>query len=250
MPSPPLLDQLEPTSPEEVKKIVMSSKTTSCRLDPMPTSFLKLMLNVLLPLLTQIVNMSFEQGVMPYNLKEAFVISLLKKTGLDPEILKNFRPVSNLPFLSKLIERVSAKRLLDHMDCHQLHELYQSAYKKFHSTETALLRVHSDIVQALDGKKCVLLVLLDLSAAFDTIDHSILLERLKSHIGLSGKAFAWFKSYIHGRKQSVLINDAVSRLWELIFGVPQGSVLGPLLFIIYTSPHGALLCNLGIHYRL
>jgi hypothetical protein len=250
MPSPPLLDQLEPTSPEEVKKIVMSSKTTSCRLDPMPTSFLKLMLNVLLPLLTQIVNMSFEQGVMPYNLKEAFVIPLLKKTGLDPEILKNFRPVSNLPFLSKLIERVSAKRLLDHMDCHQLHELYQSAYKKFHSTETALLRVHSDIVQALDGKKCVLLVLLDLSAAFDTIDHSILLERLKSHIGLSGKAFAWFKSYIHGRKQSVLINDAVSRLWELIFGVPQGSVLGPLLFIIYTSPLGALLRNLGIHYHL
>ena len=249
-PSPPPLDHLKPTTPEEVKKIVMNSKATSCRLDPMPTSFLKLMLNVLLPLFTQIVNMSFDQGVMPCNLKEALVIPLLKKTGLDPEVLKNFRPVSNLPFLSKIIERVSARRLLDHMECHQLHELYQSAYKKFHSTETALLRVHSDIVQAIDDKKCVLLVLLDLSAAFDTIDHGVLLKRLKSHIGLSGKAFDWFKSYLHGRKQSVLISDAVSHIWELIFGVPQGSVLGPLLFIIYTSPLGVLLRNMGIQYHL
>jgi len=250
IPSPPPLDQLKPTCPEEVKKIVMDSKTTSCGLDPIPTSFLKVMLNVLLPVLTQIINMSFEQGVMPADLKEALIIPLLKKLGFDPEILKNFRPISNLPFLSKLIERVSVKRLLDHMDLHHLHELFQSAYKKFHSTETALLRVHSDIMQALDDKKCVLLILLDLSAAFDTIDHEILLERLHSRIGLSGKAFDWFKSYIHNRKQSVLINNTASTIWKLLFGVPQGSVLGPLLFIIYTSPLGDLLRKLGIRYHL
>ena len=228
----------------------MESKTTSCSLDPVPTSFLKLIMNVLLPILTQLINMSFEQGVMPGDLKKALIIPLLKKLGLDPEILKNFRPVSNLPFLSKLIERVSAKRLLDHMNTHHLHELFQSAYKKFHSTETALIRVQSDIHQALDEKKCVILILLDLSAAFDTIDHTILLERLQSHTGICGKAFDWFKSYMQGRKQSVLIDHTASSMWELLFGVPQGSVLGPLLFIIYTSPLGQLLRNLGISYHL
>ena len=207
-------------------------------------------MNVLLPILTQLINMSFEQGVMPGDLKKALIIPLLKKLGLDPEILKNFRPVSNLPFLSKLIECVSAKRLLDHMNLNHLHELFQSAYKKFHSTETALLRVQSDIHQALDEKKCVILILLDLSAAFDTIDHTILLERLQSHTGICGKALAWFKSYMQGRNQSVLINDKASSIWELLFGVPQGSVLGPLLFIIYTSPLGQLLRDLGISYHL
>jgi hypothetical protein len=249
--SPPApLAHLEPTSDEEVRKIVMESKSTTCRLDPIPTSFLKIVINVLVPILTQIINMSFEQGVMPQDLKEALIIPLLKKLGLDVEILKNFRPISNLPFLSKLIERVSAKRLLDHMDLNKLHELFQSAYKKFHSTETALLRVQSDVLQAIDQKKCVILVLLDLSAAFDTIDHKILMERLQSRMGLSGTALNWFQSYILGRIQSVLINGTTSSILELLFGVPQGSVLGPLLFIIYTGPLGDLLRSLGINYHL
>jgi exonuclease III len=247
--APPLIS-LAPTTPEEVKKIVMDSKTTSCSLDPIPTSFLKVLLHVILPILTQIVNMSFDQCLMPPDLKQALIIPLLKKTGLDPEILKHFRPVSNLPYLSKLIERVSAKRLLDHISINNLHEKFQSAYKQFHSTETALLRVHSDILTALDNKKCVLLVLLDLSAAFDTIDHHVLLSRLKSVTGLSGKAYKWFASYLSDRRQSVLIDKYKSTFWELIFGVPQGSVLGPLLFVIYMSPLGDILRSLGIQYHL
>jgi hypothetical protein len=105
-------------------------------------------------------------------------------------------------------------------------------------------------LHALDNKKCVLLVLLDLSAAFDTIDHATLLSRLKDLVGLEGKAFEWFDSYIHGRGQSVQINLSESKLWELLFGVPQGSVLGPLLFIIYTSPLGRILRAMGVQFHL
>ena len=116
------------------------------------------------------------------------------------------------------------------VDLHLPHQLFQSVYKEFHSTETAFLRVHSDIVHPLDGKKCVLLILLDLSDAFNTIDHDILLDRLQSLIGLSGKPYNWFCRHIRGRQQSVVINGIPSTFWELLCGVPQGSVLSPLLF--------------------
>ena len=117
---------------------------TSCSLDPITTSFLKVLLNVLVPILMQIINTSFERGVIPPDLKEAFIIPLLKKIDINKKILKNFRSVFNLPYLSKLIERVSAKRLPEYMDLHLLHQLFQSPYKKFHSMKTALCRVHSD----------------------------------------------------------------------------------------------------------
>ena len=248
-PSPPCLEILTPTTTAEVRKIIMNSKATTCKLDPIPTSLLKILIDVLLPILTIIVNLSFEDASFPLELKKALIIPLLKKLGIDPEIFNNFRPVSNLPYLSKLIERISAIRLLDHMSINNLHEIFQSSYKRFHSTETALLRVQSDILSALDKRQCVLLILLDLSAAFDTIDHSTLLQRLKSSIGLSGKALQWFSSYISCRKQSVLVNGEESRLWDLLYGVPQGSVLGPILFIIYTSPLGKILRSLNVNYH-
>lgn len=248
-PAPPPLDTLTPCTTDEIQKLVMTTKATTCKLDPIPTSFLKIIIDVLLPILTHIINLSFKEGSVPSDLKRALIIPLLKKSGIDPEILKNFRPISNLTYLSKLMERVVAKRLLDHMLINDLHELLQSSYKPLHSTETALLRIQSDILTALDNRKCVLLVMLDLSAAFDTIDHPTLLSRLKSVIGLSGNALKWFSSYISGRFQSVLIKGVESRVWQLLFGVPQGSVLGPLLFIIYTSPLGKILRSLGVEYH-
>jgi len=247
--TPPSLDILDPTTPDEVRKIITESKATSSSLDPIPTPFLKVFIEFLLPILTHIINISFKVGTVPGELKMALIIPLLKKLGLDLEVLKNVRPVSNLPYLSKLLERVAAKRLLHHMGIHGLHELFQSSYKALHSTETALLRIQTDVLTALDNQKCVLLVMLDLSSAFDTIDHSVLLSRLKSTIGLSGKALDWFISYLSNRMQSILINGTRSRLWELLFGVPQGSVLGPILFIIYTSPLGKILKALGVGYH-
>ena len=248
-PVPPVWDDFTNVTPEDVKKIVMNTKATTCQLDPVPTSFLKVLIDVLLPIWTTIANMSFKEGHFPDELKLALILPLLKKIGLDPEIFKHFRPVSNLAYLSKLMERLAASQLLHHIDIKGLHELYQSSYKKFHSTETALLKIQSDILSALDNKKCVLLILLDLSAAFDTIDHSVLLSRLKADIGISGKVFQWFKSYLKGRKQALLIDGVRSALLDLLFGVPQGSVLGPLLFIIYMGPLGKILRNLGISFH-
>ena len=113
---------------------------------------------------------------------------------------------------------------------------FQSAYKKYHSTETALLKVQNDILRDIDKKKVALLLLLDLSAAFDTIDHEILLKRLEKFYKVSGSALKWFRSFLTNRTQSIMINDEVSEPKFLKYGIPQGSVLGPLLFTAYMAP--------------
>ena len=119
---------------------------------------------------------------------------------------------------------------------HHLDEVFQSAYKNFHSTETALVKVQNDILCAMDNNESVILLLLDLSAAFNTVDHSILLSRLQDRFGVKGTVLAWFKSYLTSRKQFVQVNDCNSTQHSLERGLPQGSVLGPLLYVLYASP--------------
>lgn len=126
----------------------------------------------------------------------------------------------------------------------------QSAYREHHSTETALLRVQNDILRAIDSKKEVLLVLLDLSAAFDTIDHDILISRLTTQFGFSGTVLKWFKSYLHNRTQKVVIGNAESELQPVTSGVPQGSVLGPLLFVLYVAPLQDIIISHGFDCML
>ena len=226
----------EKLCPEDVKKIVMASPTKSCALDPIPTWLLKDILDVLIPTITDIVNSSLQDGCFPDMMKKALVLPLLKKSTLDKEILKNYRPVSNLSFLSKVIERACLKQLSYHMDTNDLHTPCQSAYRPFHSTETALLKIENDILNSLDSSKGVLLILLDLSAAFDTVDHDILLSRLTSRIGVTGTALQWFRSYLSDRFQVIHLDGISSKSCKLIYGVPQGSVDGPFDFIIYTGP--------------
>ena len=150
--------------------------------------------------------------------------------------LKNYRPVSGLNFISKVIERVVAYQVKEYLSHNNLNNIYQSAYKPGHSTETTLLKIKNDIHLNLAEGKPTALVLLDLSAAFDTIDHKQLLQCLSSQFGFSELALKWFHSYISNRTQSVKINTSISQPKSLTCGVPQGSVLGPLLFIMYTSP--------------
>ena len=126
------------------------------------------------------------------------------------------------------------------MSLHDLHEERQSAYRKFHSTETALLRVQNDILCSLDQNKATVLVMLDLSAAFDTIDHNTLLGRLKNHFGITGKPLEWMKSYLCDRYQTVCIDGELSKPVLMNYSVPQGSVLGPKNYIMYTKPVGAI----------
>ena len=160
---------------------------------------------------------------------------MIKKHNLDPEDLKNYRAVSGLNFVSKTIERIVAKQIKSHIATHNLDNTYQSAYKSGHSTETALLKITDDINLNLSQNIPTGVVLLDLSAAFDTIDHHTLLRELSYSYGIGGMVHKWFGSYLSDRTQSVKIADSLSDPQSLIFGVPQGSVLGPILFTMYTK---------------
>ncbi len=182
-----------------------------------------------------------ENSNFPHKLKAATVVPLLKKSTLDKEEMKNYRPVSNLPYTSKLIEKVAVEQMKDHMDMNLLHEPCQSAYRKCHSTETALLRITNDLLCAMEDNHCVLLVMLDLSAAFDTVSHSILLKRMEEMYGVKDEALSWLVSYFKDRSQSVTIKDATSDSKTLKTGLPQGSLLGPFAFPSYSAP----LFNIG-----
>ena len=127
---------------------------------------------------------------------------------------------------------------------------FQSAYRIFHSTETTLLKIHNDLILAMDRGEVTSLILLDLSAAFDTVDHSILLTRLQNWFGLDGLSLAWFTSYLSSRSQAVSINDSISAFSSLSCGVPQGSVLGPLLFTLYTTPLCSVISKNSLKYHL
>ena len=231
----PRLEHFDPTSEDEIQRIIARSPSTFSTHDPLPTWLMKKHLNIILPTITLIVNRSLELGVFPDSFKKASVVPILKKPNLDPEVLHNYRPVSNLTFISKVLERVVAHRLQGYLDQHKLSEPLQSAYKKKHSTESALVKVHNDILLALDSKQAVFLVLLDLSAAFDTIDQNVLIQRFQS-LGIEGSAIKWIASYLRNRTQSVRINNAMSSESELKYGVPQGSVLGPSFFSVYAGP--------------
>ena len=177
-----------------------------------------------------------ESGILCTDLKMASVKPLLKKQSLRSDEFKNFRPISNLGFLSKVVEKYVAKQLIDYLDANGLDVSYQSAYRKLDSTETALIRVHNDIAIVSDQKRSVILLILDLSAAFDSVDHCILLSRLSRRFGVGGTALAWFQSYLGDRTQFVNTNGSTFERRVLQFGVPQGSALEPLLFSLYTSP--------------
>ena len=158
--------------------------------------------------------------------------------------------LSNLSFLSKILEKIVAKRLNEHIEEQLLSNHVQSAYKRFHSTETALLKIHNDIICNMDNGKVTALTLLDLSAAFDTIDHSTLLERLYGDFGISGTVFQWFKSYISNRQQRIHIDGSLSCPQDLRFGVPQGSVLGPFLFCLYTTSISQIITTHDVSHHM
>ena len=162
-------------------------------------------------------------GVVPH----ALVKPLLKKANLDPNCLRNYRPVSSLSFLSKVLERIVLKQFLQHLESHSLLQPFQSAYQKCLSTETALLRVVIDLLQASDSRHVSILSLLDLSAAFETIYHIIQIKRLHTTFGCSGTVLDWFTYYLSFRTLSVFVGHE-STPSALKCGVPQGSVLGPL----------------------
>ena len=228
------LSKFEPTSEEEILQILTTHRVKCSPEDPVPVKVLKENLKVFIPIWKELVNFSLEVGDVEC-LKSSAVLPLIKQMDdiMDKDILKNYRPVSNLLFLEKLIERVVAERLNRHMTANQLHCDKEYGYKANHSTELLMMKVVNDLLKACDEKKPTIVLLLDLSAAFDTVDQEKLLEILRVEIGIEGTALKWFRSFLTERTQRVKINDTYSELVLLLFGVTQGSVLGPPLFNIY-----------------
>ena len=161
---------------------------------------------------------------------------LLKKPSLYPNILKHFRPVSNLSFVSKLLEKIVISLVLAHLDHNNLWHDYQSAYRHHHSAETALLRVFHDLLTAGDTDQISILTLLDLSIGFDTMDHDLFLYRLKHVLGATGVALLFFMSYPVDMELVVSVLGYESLSSSLLYGAPQGSVRSPILFLLYTQP--------------
>ncbi len=230
------LKYLRPTTVDEIRKIIMSRPNKACELDPIPTWLLKNCLDELLPLITNICNASLSTGYFPLEYKNAIIRPLLKRSSLDANVLSNYRPVSNLHFTSKVLEKLVVIRLEEHMSEYELYDPRQSAYRAAHSTETALMKINNDILSSLDLGRCTVLASLDLSAAFDTVDHSIFRSRLTHLYGITDTALQWFTSYLKGRDNRVCIDGSLSESRNVISGVPQGSVLGARLYTMYTRP--------------
>ena len=232
----------------EVSKILTSIPAKSSPLDFIPTSLLKQCNMLFAEIIARLGNMSFSQGIFPTKYKFSVVTPLLKKPNLNSDVPANFRPISNLNNISKIIERLFLSRIQPHVCSSGNFSPTQSAYRRHHSTETALLHTLDYVYHSSDNRQPTIVVSLDFSSAFDTIDHAILLSRLNDCFGLSGNALAWVESYLQNRYQCVQLGQAASPYTLCLTGVPQGSVLGPLLFSCYVSPISSIASshNVGI----
>ena len=229
----------------------MSAPTKSCALDPLNTRHVvKEFLPELSPYITDMCNASLSHGIIPVGQHHAIITPRLKTSGLDPADMKNFWPISNLTFISNIVERLVCRQITTFLERNKLIPKEQSAYARGHSTETAVLKLISDFYSATDKGEVSLLGLLDLSAAFDTVDHSILINRLQNAYGIQGSALSWIRSFIEDCTQSVKFAEGQSVKSLVLCGVPQGSVLEPILFILYTSDVIGIAHRHGIHLHL
>uniref|UniRef100_A0A8C9U3F4 Reverse transcriptase domain-containing protein n=1 Tax=Scleropages formosus TaxID=113540 RepID=A0A8C9U3F4_SCLFO len=243
-----ILSNFKPLSESEVADLLILRRATTCLLDPIPSSLLQNISPRLSSFISSISNSSLSTGCFPAAFKTALISPLLKKSSLDPSLVENYRPVSLLSFLLKTLERATCDQLSDFLTRNHLLDGYQSGFKFGHSTETALLAVSDALQAARATSLSLVLILLDLSAAFDIVNHRILLSSL-NQLGIKGAALRWFESYLSDRSYQVVWRSSHSSPLPLSTGVPQDSVLGPLLFSIYTSSLGPVIASHGFKYH-
>ena len=231
----------EKVSQLTVKEYIFNSASKSCDLDPTPSMLLMECLDCILPSLTDLFNSSLASGIFPQCFKSALVTPILKKRCLDHNVLNNYRHVSNLCFIAKILEKLVLSQVSSYLNSHNLYNTCQSAYRPGHSIETALLKVVNDLFLSLNKVNISVLALLDFSSAFNTIDHTILVHRLHTDFGFTDTALQWFSSYLIDRTHYVSLCNHCSDFAPVHSGVPQSSVHGHILLSMYIKPLSAVI---------
>ena len=208
----------------------------STDLVPITSKLLIQCLDSIISSLTDFLDSWFASGILPQCFQSALVTPIPKMRRRDHNNLNNYRPVSNLCLIAKILEKLVLSQASSNLSSHNLYNACQSAYRPGHSTETALLKVVNDMFLSLNKGNISVLALLDFSSAFDTIDHPILVHSLQTDFGFTDAVPQWFSSYLIDRSQNVSLSNHRSAFAPLLSGAPHGSVLGPMLFSMYIKP--------------
>ena len=235
-----------PTTPYEIAKIINSFKNKATSKDNLPVFIIKKVIHILSPMLSDLFNESIIHGIFPEKLKVGRVIPL-HKTG-PKNLIRNYRPITTLSVFSKIFEKLVHKRICSFLKKFNIINSNQFGFLKNKNTSDAILEFLDNCYDSLNDDNFLMTIFLDFSKAFDTISIDILLKKLH-HYGFQTFIYSWLRSYLCGRKQFVSIGTNSSETINTVMGVPQGSTLGPLLFIIYISDmHNALLSSKILHF--